>query len=118
MEAGAKLEWSKFDTNPGAIEFSRWSLETLGSTDAQPTFISFDQDFDSVVYENEFMARIDQEFVRLDKNGDGVLDRSEMIIAFNAPTGARGRGGQAGQGRRGNGQRGQGQRGQGQRPQR
>lgn len=112
MEAGAKSEWSGFDKNPGAIEFSKWSLETLGSTDAQPTFMSFDQDFNGVVYEAEFMTGLEQAFARMDKNGDNVLDRSEMIVAVQARQGnARGRGGQQGRG-------GEGQRGQGQRPQR
>ena len=126
LEAGAKFEWASIGKNPGAIEFSKWSLETLGSTDAQPTFLSLDRDFNGVVYETEFMAGLHQAFERMDKNGDNVLDRSEMVIAVQARQGnARGRGGQQGrggegrgQGQRGQGQRGQGQRGQGQRPQR
>jgi len=107
---GAKGEWSNFDKSPGAIEFSKWSLKTLGSTDAQPTFMSVDQDFNGVIYEAEFMTGLEQVFTRMDKNGDNFLDRSEMIIAVQARQGnARGRGGEG---------RGQGQRGQGQRPQR
>ena len=126
LEAGAKFEWASIGKNPGAIEFSKWSLETLGSTDAQPTFLSLDRDFNGVVYETEFMAGLNQAFERMDKNGDNILDRSEMVVAVQARQGnARGRGGQQGrggegrgQGQRGQGQRGQGQRGQGQRPQR
>jgi len=104
--AGAKAEWGKFDTNPSAIQFSQWSLETLGSTDAAPTFMSFDKDFNGVVYEAEFMSGLERAFTRLDKNGDDVIERSEMIVAFRAQEGQRRqRGGQGGgeRGERGGG---------------
>lgn len=113
MEAGAKMEWAQFGTNPGAVRLSEWSLDTLGSTDAQPTFMSFDQDFNGVVSETEFIDRLENEFARLDKNRDNILERSEMVIAFQAPQGqSRQRGNGQQQGGRGEG----GQRGEGRPP--
>jgi len=56
-----------------------WSLKTLGSSDISPRFLSFDTNFDSVISESEFSARLRAEFSRLDKNEDGQLERSEMI---------------------------------------
>lgn len=124
MQAGAKAEWDAFGANPSAIQFSKWSLETLGSTDAAPTFMSFDKDFNSVIYEAEFMDGMEQAFTQLDKNSDGIIERSEMIIAFRAPQGQRrqrgeqgGRGGEGGRGGGGRGGRGNGERG-GSRPSR
>lgn len=111
MQAGAKAEWGKFETNPSAIQFTKWSVETLGSTDAAPTFMSFDKDFNNVIYETEFMDGIERAFTQLDKNRDGIIERAEMIVAFRAPQGQ----GRQGSGREGGGQRGSGQRGSGQR---
>jgi len=110
MQAGVKAEWEKFGSNPSAIQFSKWSLETLGSTDAFPTFMSFDKDFNGVIYESEFMSGLERTFTRLDKNGDDIIERSEMIIAFNAQEGQRRqRGGQGGErGQRGGGEGGGG----------
>jgi len=101
MLTGVKSEWGSFDSNPSATKFSAWSVKTLGSTDANPTFMSFDRDFNQVITETEFSA----------KNKDGKLERAEMIVAFQAPTG-RAQGGERGQGRGGQGRGGQG-RGQG-----
>ena len=111
MLTGAKSEWGNFDRNPSATNFAAWSVKTLGSTDANPTFMSFDRDFNQVITETEFSAQIERLFTQYDKNKDGSLERAEMVIAFQAPSGRRGQGG-GGQAR-GQGQ-GQGQgRGQG-----
>ncbi len=61
------------------LQFMDWSLKTLGSSDISPRFLSFDTNFDSVISESEFSARLRAEFSRLDKNEDGQLERSEMI---------------------------------------
>ena len=111
MLAGVKEEWSRFERNPSATALASWSSKTLGSTDANPTFLSFDRDFNGVITEAEFTSRIDALFARFDKNVDGAVDRSELVTIFAAPIGRgqnRGqRGGDAGQ----RGQRGQGGRG-------
>ena len=100
---GADAEWASFTQNPSAIQFSRWSVETLGSTDAMPNFMSFDRDFNGVISKAEFTSQLDREFVRLDKNGDGQLTRGEMLIAFEAPRGRAKQGGQESGQKRGKG---------------
>jgi len=104
---GVQAEWQTFQTSPSAIQFSNWSVTNLGSTDAQPSFMSFDRDFNGVISEGEFMEQMDKEFERMDKDRDGQIARSEMIIAFQAPQGrTQDRGGQGG--REGGGQGGRG----------
>lgn len=105
LHAGAEIEWSKFNRNPSAAYFAQWSMTNLGSTDAMPSFMSFDRDFNGVITEAEFNKRLEGEFKALDKNADGKVERSELIVAFAAPQGERsrnteqqGRGGGRGQG--------------------
>ena len=101
MELGAKSEWASFDRKPSATYFAQWSVNTLGSTDARPTFMSFDRDFSGTITQSEFTDQLEQEFQRLDKNRDGSLERSEMIVAFAAPQGNRSRKGGDEKGRKG-----------------
>ena len=104
--SGTQKEWAGFDQNPGAIRFSQWSKTTLGSTDALPNFMNFDRDFNGTVTESEFSTQLGAEFNRLDKNADGRIERSELLVSFQSQ---RGRGnGNSGQGRPQNGQRGGG----------
>lgn len=104
MLTGTSAEWSAFGRKPSAAYFAEWSLKNLGSTDAMPTFLSFDRDFNGVVSETEFSEQFTIAFERMDKNGDGQLERSEMLISFDAPQGQRSR--QAGEQGRGKGGRG------------
>jgi hypothetical protein len=97
MLTGVQKEWESFDRNPSATAFTNWSLKALGSTDANPTFMSFDRDFNGVVTKPEFTAQFDRLFKDFDKNADGLLDRTEMIVAYQAPMGRAQRGGESGQ---------------------
>lgn len=106
VNAGVTSEWASFGRNPSATQFAQWSIHTLGSTDANPTFMSFDRDFNGVITEGEFSTQIETLFERFDKNKDGSIERAEMIVAFAAPVG-RSQGGERGQQGRGQG-RGQG----------
>lgn len=108
LAAGTRTEWAQFSQSPSAIQFSNWSVRTLGSTDAQPTFMSFDQDFNGVITEAEFSERLKSEFERLDKDGNGRVERAEMTVAFEAPIGRGGQGGQRGGGQEGGKGRGGG----------
>jgi len=54
-------------------------VKTLGSTDANPTFMSFDRDFDQVITETEFSAQIERLFTRYDKNKDGSKRRADAL---------------------------------------
>ncbi|WP_371397024.1 hypothetical protein [Fretibacter rubidus] len=92
LESGTEQEWAGFDRPPSAVYFAPWVRQNLGSVDASPNFMSFDRDFNGVVTEQEFTEGLSQEFDKLDKNRDGQLTRSEMIVAFAAPQGQRSRG--------------------------
>lgn len=86
-QTAIQAEWASFDNRPSAAYFAQWSITNLGSTDVMPTFMSFDRDFNGVVSEEEFASQLDRDFNRLDKNSDGHLERSEMLVAFEAPRG-------------------------------
>lgn len=107
VQNGAQAEWTKFERNPSATYFAQWSIANLGSIDAMPTFMSFDRDFSGTISEEEFTNQLNSEFQRLDKNRDEQLQRSEMIIAFEAPRGQQSRKGgeqeRGGKGGRGGG---------------
>ena len=121
LETGITDEWSSFDRNPSAIYFADWSEKTLGSTDAMPNFLSFDKDFSGVISKDEFTDLLTLHFNRMDKNKDGNVDRSEMLIAFQARSGERrggAEGGRGSQGERGRGSQGGRGRGGGGRQQR
>jgi hypothetical protein len=112
-QSGIAAEWSSFTKRPSAAYFAQWSRAALGSIDAMPTFMSFDRDFNGVITKAEFTTGFERLFTQFDKNTDEGIDRSEMIVAFQAPMGRAQRGGE----REGRGQGGQGGRGGG-RPQR
>ena len=96
LTAGTQREWAGFDRNPSAIRFSQWSTQTLGSVDALPNFMNFDRDFNGAITEGEFSNQLESQFIRFDKNADGRLERSELLVSFQAQQG------------RGNGKAGQG----------
>ncbi|NNE57763.1 MAG: hypothetical protein HKN36_06610 [Hellea sp.] len=101
LTIGIPSEWSAFGSNPSAAYFSDWSRKSLGSTDAFPTFLSFDANINGVVTSEEFSDRLRQEFASMDKNQDGRVERSEMLIAFEAPRGRDRKSGQSERGQRG-----------------
>lgn len=105
LDAGIQAEWSNFDRNPSAAYFSAWSIQKLGSTDALPTFMMFDKNFNGVISAEEFSERLKIEFTQVDKDNNGRLERSEMLVAFAAP-----RGQSKPQGREDDGKRGEGRR--------
>ena len=113
LQTGITNEWSSFDRNPSATYFAEWSNKTLGSTDAMPNFLSFDKDFSGVISKDEFTDQLTLHFNRMDKNKDGNVDRSEMLIAFQARSGERRGGAEGGRGRGGGAQGGRGRGGGG-----
>lgn len=111
LAAGIEREWSSLQTERavGALDYSEWSLASLGSPDALPSFVSFDRDLNGGLSALEFEDRLRAEFVDLDSNLDGVLSRSELIFRVTRPSrgeqggqqgGERGPGGQDGRRRR------------------
>ena len=106
LQSGTASEWAQFERKPSATYFASWSIANLGSTDAMPTFMSFDRDFNGVVSENEFASQLERDFDRIDKNRDDRLERSEMLVAFKAQEGRKSdRGGQGERKQRGQGGR-------------
>lgn len=111
LSQGIDSEWSGFSGKLSAVNFTPWVIENLGSVDATPNFMNFDQDFNGVITKDEFSQSLEQKFNQLDKDKDGNLTRSEMVIAFAAPQGQRsGRRGQDSRPQReGRGGKGRGQ---------
>jgi|GEM_PF-790173 len=108
LRSGIESEWSQFAQAPSAIGFANWSVTKLGSTDAFPTFMMFDRNMDGVISKQEFSTRLEADFTRSDKNSDGQLERSEMLVAFNAPQGRSGEGRKSGGEKGGRGGKGGG----------
>ena len=65
-----------------AITFRSWSESALGSTEAVPTFLSFDQNLNGTVSADEFEIGLMREFDRMDENMDDSLSRSEMVFTI------------------------------------
>ncbi|MEO9969056.1 MAG: hypothetical protein ABJG15_04360 [Hyphomonadaceae bacterium] len=100
LEAGLNAEWAFADKDKSgsvsAIEFANWAGTSLGSQDTIPNRLSLDTDINGTVTETEFAEGMAAEFSKLDKNGDQLLVRSELL--FVRPPQAFG--GQSGEGRR------------------
>lgn len=84
---GIDREWERLSLPgaTGALAFGQWSTSVLGSQDALPSFIAFDRDLDGVVSQTEFDLYLRQEFSALDTNGDGTLERSELVFRVTRP---------------------------------
>lgn len=61
------------------IGFAEWAERWLGDRAALPSPFEVDTDADDRVTRAEFDTAITRAFVRLDKDGDGVLTRAEML---------------------------------------
>ena len=119
--AGIIAEWESInrdaDGKVSAIQINDWSEAAMGARDTLPGYLSFDTNLDRTISEAEFKVRMDDEFLQLDKNGDGQLTRSELLIVLPARNNSSRTGEQSGRGQGGRGQggggRGQGGRGGG-----
>ena len=82
-DAGVIREWTRADTDRdgtiGAIEHGAWAERTLGSPGALPSLLDLDHDGDDRIGREEFTRYFAQRFTALDKDGDGVLTRAELI---------------------------------------
>lgn len=86
LAAGRDALWNspEFSDAPGPIKFGMWARRVFGSSDIRPGFLSYDRDFDSVISEDEFKETLGREFERLDKNTDGIVERSELVFTVDA----------------------------------
>ena len=89
-DAGVGREWARADTDHdgmlGPIELGDWQARALGSPGALPAMLDFDKDGDDRISRTEFAGYFAERFAALDKNKDGVLDRSELISLRIDPT--------------------------------
>lgn len=111
--AGIELEWAGIEKT-GAItpiSFKSWQAAALGSEEAFPAFLSFDRNLNSELSAEEFEEGIRQEFIKMDRDADGVLTRAELTFRIRRPQRGQARGQQ--QGGRGQGQGGRGGGGRG-----
>ncbi len=91
LEEGIDHEWLLL-SKPGPVRpvyHDTWARSALGSASALPSFASFDLDGDKLISRQEFDERLHQAFKELDKNGDGVLERSELVFYVTRPAGRR-----------------------------
>lgn len=72
----------------GYIAFADWARLWLGDPNALPSPFEVDTDGDNRITIGELQAQFARTFARLDKDGDGVLTRAELLT-IRANPGAR-----------------------------
>jgi hypothetical protein len=106
LAAGIHDEWLRLDrdNNGGAsgFEVADWAAAVLGDPEAEPNRLAFDVDFNLTVTPREFDIGLRRLFTDMDRNGDGMLTRAELLVQVMprqmGPGGGASRGGQGGQG--------------------
>jgi uncharacterized membrane protein YgcG len=115
LDAAIDTEFTRADVDGSGVitgfEMIDWGKIALGDGGALPDLRSMDTDMNYTVTAFEFATGLRHEFERLDRNGDKVLTRAEMLM--DAPMRMQG-GGQGAQG--GGQQRGGGSGGGGRGP--
>lgn len=93
LGAGIDREWQWLSKSGPVrpVDFDAWARSALGSAGALPAFASSDRNLNGVISNVEFEQRLRQEFAELDKNGDGLLQRSELTFFVAEPTDRRSR---------------------------
>lgn len=84
LDAGLAREWAEMNTNfsgkVSPITFETWQINAMGSKEALPSRVTFDQDLDTMVSESEFTDLLTQIFIDMDKDGDNALSREELTF--------------------------------------
>jgi len=105
FSAGMVEEWARL-SNGNDVDLRRytaWSTDVLGYDGSITGFMAYDPNLDGKMTEAEFSTRLTSEFQALDANGNGSLERSELLFRVSRPSRGQGReqGRQRGQGGRG-----------------
>ena len=62
------------------IEYDRWAISYLGSSELQPAFYTYDKNVDNAITPIEFAQASRIQFERLDKDSNNEVTRAELII--------------------------------------
>ena len=100
LNAAIDGEFARADVDGSGVisgfEMVDWGKMALGDDEALPDLRAMDTDMNYTVTPHEFGTGLRHEFERMDKNGDKMLMRSELLI--DAPKRMQGGGGGAPQG--------------------
>ncbi len=81
--AAARLAVAADDDKDGTISFielADWARTWLGDQSAVPGRFDFDRNADDKVSPTEFTAELARRFGTFDKNSDGIVERSELLL--------------------------------------
>ncbi len=78
-------EVAKGQPTIGYIAYADWAERWLGDRAALPGPFEVDRDNDNRISLPELQARIAAIFARIDRNGDGVLTRAELLTIRSMP---------------------------------
>lgn len=97
LTAALPVEWARADADGNGVaspfEMDAWCKAVFGDAEEQPGRISMDVNIDGSVTRAEFDKALQLEFSRMDANGDGRLERSEMLSGRASMGGEPGGGG-------------------------
>lgn len=85
VDAMAGVNWNRLAGSKDtitALTLAGWLESALGSPDAQPSTVAFDNNFDGQITRLEFETRLQAEFSELDTSKDGRLTRDELVFAL------------------------------------
>lgn len=88
-EAGLKATFDRFDTNSDnrltLFDIEDWRKSALGSVDAAPHSLQFDNDYNSTITRAEFDSTLIAMFNSSDKNEDKVVTFNELVEIVERP---------------------------------
>ncbi|MGJ8561936.1 MAG: EF-hand domain-containing protein [Alphaproteobacteria bacterium] len=89
LEAGLTKTFDQEDSNQDGrlslFDIENWRKHALGSPDAAPHALQFDDNYDSTITRKEFNATLTHLFDRADANEDNVIEFSELITVTERP---------------------------------